>query len=47
MVLDTHYSKQPLMLGVMLSINAFGMKDIMGFRMAVSRPLALLSTKNN
>lgn len=35
------------MLGVMLSISASGMKDIIGFRITRSKPLALLSTKNN
>jgi hypothetical protein len=30
MVIDTHRKKHPLMLGVMLSINASGMKDIIG-----------------
>jgi hypothetical protein len=34
------------MLGVMLSINASGMKDIIGFPMAVSKPLALLIQLN-
>ena len=40
MVIDTRYAKQPLMLGVMISISASGMKDIIGFRITVSRPLA-------
>jgi hypothetical protein len=46
MVIDPHYVKQPLMLGVMLSISASGMKDIIGFHITGSKPLALLSTKN-
>jgi hypothetical protein len=41
MAIDTRYVKQPLMLGVIMSINASGMKDIIGFHITVSRPLAL------
>jgi hypothetical protein len=45
MAIDTRYVKQPLMLGVIMSINASGMKDIIGFHITVSKPLALSSIK--